>query len=42
MNGPFTAALAAEAVVLLVIFIGVATYVNSGAIFSAINLWMSP
>ncbi|MDB5726631.1 MAG: hypothetical protein JWQ16_3385 [Novosphingobium sp.] len=36
---PVSAAIAAELVVVLVIFMGAATYMNAGAILSAIQAW---
>jgi hypothetical protein len=39
MSGPVSAAIAAEAVVVLAIFIMAATYVNAEAIFNAVAAW---
>lgn len=39
MNGPISAAIAAEVVVILAIFLGGASYVNSSAILAALSLW---
>jgi hypothetical protein len=39
MSGPVSTAMAAEAVVVLAIFIMAATYVNAEAIFNALTAW---
>lgn len=39
MNGPVSIAMACEAIVVLIIFIGAAIYVNGHAILAAFQSW---